>query len=338
VQNDEYLVSNEDYERVISQHFGKFILDLGLCSPRSLKLSTQQLITLFTNLEKNLPPHLSQLPKLKITFQALDRKEDPKLGTVLKADLKVYSLHSDNAMAEYESKISLSEIKLKLVSERPEHNIRKKSLFGHSPLSSAVETIPEPVYSDQPIIYIVDDEHLMHRVLSAILNKLIPHCKIYCFTSGLEVCNYYLKTNLSVSRPCALIFMDIQMKVMDGIEATKTIREFEALQKLSPIPIFALTAREASDIEDCGLTGYCQKPFNRESVRKILVSVGLTVVEEQAAIPKIPSSVPQNLEAVEIQQSNNGAKVANFQQSPAAPEANETTDDDYCFPSSCRIF
>jgi CheY-like chemotaxis protein len=338
VQDDEYLVSNEDYERIISQFFGKFVLNLGLCSPRSLNLSRQQLITLFTELEKKLPPHLSQLPKLKITFQALDRKEDPKLGTVLNADLKVYTLHSDNVMAEYKSKISKSEIKLELVSERPEHIIRKKSLFGHSPSSSAIETTPEPENSNQPIIYIVDDEHLMHRALSAILKKLNPHFKIYCFSSGLEVCNNYLESNHSVSRPCALIFMDIQMLVMDGVEATKKIREFELSHKLSPVPIFALTAKAASDIEECGMTGYCQKPINRESVRKILVSVGLTVVAEQATIPMTPSPVFQHLQAVKLKQSNNGSEVADFQQSPAAPEADETTDDDNCFSSICRFF
>ncbi len=61
-----------------------------------------------------------------------------------------------------------------------------------------------------------------------------------------------------------LILMDLQMPVMDGIEASKRIRESENL-KIKNIPIVALTAAIMSEshdkIEDLNINDYILKPF-----------------------------------------------------------------------------
>ena len=60
-----------------------------------------------------------------------------------------------------------------------------------------------------------------------------------------------------------MIFMDCQMPVMDGLEATRVIRSKE--ESSSHIPIVALTASAVDgDEERCiesGMDGYIQKPF-----------------------------------------------------------------------------
>jgi CheY-like chemotaxis protein len=64
-----------------------------------------------------------------------------------------------------------------------------------------------------------------------------------------------------------LILMDIMMPVMDGITATKKIREIEATGERH-IPIIAVTANAlAGDRENClaaGVDDYIAKPFTAE--------------------------------------------------------------------------
>jgi two-component system sensor histidine kinase/response regulator len=67
-----------------------------------------------------------------------------------------------------------------------------------------------------------------------------------------------------------LIFMDLQMPVLDGYEATKQIRALE----LSDVPIIAMTANALrSDRERClkvGMNDYTAKPIRRETVFKMI--------------------------------------------------------------------
>jgi CheY-like chemotaxis protein len=66
-----------------------------------------------------------------------------------------------------------------------------------------------------------------------------------------------------------LILMDIQMPQMDGLEATKRIRQSPNLLK-SRIPIIALTANVRPDNHDlylaAGMNGYLPKPYGEEQL------------------------------------------------------------------------
>jgi two-component system, sensor histidine kinase and response regulator len=76
----------------------------------------------------------------------------------------------------------------------------------------------------------------------------------------------------ATSKPYDLIFMDIQMPEMDGIEATKAIRE-----RGITIPIAAMTADAFSDSVDrafaAGMNDYITKPIRKEHLLKILEKV-----------------------------------------------------------------
>ncbi len=67
-----------------------------------------------------------------------------------------------------------------------------------------------------------------------------------------------------------LIIMDVEMPVLDGLEATRCIRRKEADRSLSRVPILALTANvQRADIDACleaGMDGYLSKPFDREAL------------------------------------------------------------------------
>ncbi|MCK8520520.1 response regulator [Aquimarina sp. D1M17] len=66
-----------------------------------------------------------------------------------------------------------------------------------------------------------------------------------------------------------LILMDLNMPYLDGIEATKRIREFD-----QETPIIALTASELSEVqEEClaiGMNDIINKPLNKDDLREIL--------------------------------------------------------------------
>ena len=66
------------------------------------------------------------------------------------------------------------------------------------------------------------------------------------------------------------ILMDIQMPVMDGIEATRIIRESTALGPKRDVPIIALTAYAMDGDKEkflaAGMNGYVAKPLKIESL------------------------------------------------------------------------
>jgi two-component system sensor histidine kinase/response regulator len=69
--------------------------------------------------------------------------------------------------------------------------------------------------------------------------------------------------------PFDLVLMDVQMPDMDGLEATRAIREWER-EASTHLPIIALTAHALQgDVERCltaGMDGYVSKPMNPEDL------------------------------------------------------------------------
>ena len=70
-----------------------------------------------------------------------------------------------------------------------------------------------------------------------------------------------------------LVFMDLQMPVMDGLEATRRIRALPARGR-EKLPIVAMTANVfKSDIEECiaaGMDGHIGKPIDIGKVMDVL--------------------------------------------------------------------
>ncbi len=71
-----------------------------------------------------------------------------------------------------------------------------------------------------------------------------------------------------------LILMDLQMPVMDGVEATRQIRAHETAEGQTPVPIVALTAHGGTDdkraCEAVGMTGFLSKPATRADFERVL--------------------------------------------------------------------
>lgn len=71
-----------------------------------------------------------------------------------------------------------------------------------------------------------------------------------------------------------LILMDLEMPVMDGVEASRRIRAIERAQSRVAVPIVALTANGPQVFQDrchgVGMSDYLCKPFQSSELRRIL--------------------------------------------------------------------
>jgi len=67
-----------------------------------------------------------------------------------------------------------------------------------------------------------------------------------------------------------IVLMDLQMPEMDGLEATRLIREWERLNKLAVTPILACTAH--STAEEASLAAGCTAHLNKPIARDVLLS------------------------------------------------------------------
>lgn len=114
-------------------------------------------------------------------------------------------------------------------------------------------------------ILLVEDNAINQKIVLLSLDKLVK--KIDVANNGKEALDMFGTKNYDV------ILMDIQMPVMDGITATKKIREIEATSD-ARIPIIAITANALSgDRDNClaaGADEYLSKPFQvDELIQKI---------------------------------------------------------------------
>ena len=73
-----------------------------------------------------------------------------------------------------------------------------------------------------------------------------------------------------------LVLMDVQMPVLDGVEATRTIRALEMQEGRARVPILALTVNTMShhleDYTAAGMDGCVSKPIDAEALMDALVS------------------------------------------------------------------
>lgn len=116
-------------------------------------------------------------------------------------------------------------------------------------------------------ILLAEDNPVNKELVNRYLEK--EGCVIKNVNNGLEAFELYKNERFDI------LLMDIQMPVMDGIEATRKIREYES-EKGIRTPIVALTAYAMKTDRDkflsAGMDGYISKPFSKEFLVKELCS------------------------------------------------------------------
>jgi signal transduction histidine kinase/DNA-binding response OmpR family regulator/CHASE3 domain sensor protein len=188
-----------------------------------------------------------------------------------------------------------------------------------------VPSLRRKTHADHPNfgarILVAEDNPVNQEVAAGVLEML--GCQMVSAPNG-EVA-----VTLFAEEKFDLILMDCEMPVMDGIEATRRIREIEAMAQSVPgsadphrrIPIVALTAHALNDVKarclEAGMNDFLVKPFDDQQLAKTLerwLEKRGTVVaapalqpadapapshEDEAVVPIIDTAVTDRLRALD---------------------------------------
>lgn len=156
-----------------------------------------------------------------------------------------------------------------------ESQVGKGSTFWFNiPVKCLIESIPNKRNS-KPIflcndrinakILLVEDDPNNRLVAESILHRL--GIEVVSAKNGVEAVDFQKDTHFD------LILMDVQMPIMNGLEATRKIREFESKNEKN-IPIVGVTAHVGDNTKkgchDAGMNDFLPKPFTPHSLQEVL--------------------------------------------------------------------
>jgi len=124
-----------------------------------------------------------------------------------------------------------------------------------------------------------------------------------------------------------LILMDIQMPVMNGIEATQAILDYEAATKQPHVPIIALTANalrgDREKYLQAGMDNYTPKPINLDQLRQIIRQYHPDKVKKTSRSADEPIEAPAERSA-DIQALSSSLSAETVDTESAAPQTQIT--------------
>ena len=143
-------------------------------------------------------------------------------------------------------------------------------LLSNQPL---FEQAPQTSFKGRDLHVLAVDDHLPNLiVLEALLSELnVTTTKAQSGQEALEIIQNHIEQGL---KPFDLVFMDIQMPVMSGIDTTRAIRSLESTLDGMRLPIIALTAHALADEKQkllkVGMDDYVTKPIQIDQLIQIV--------------------------------------------------------------------
>lgn len=154
------------------------------------------------------------------------------------------------------------------VEHRPKAEQARKLLLAaaeHRPIAVSVShSVAELKYSGE--VLLVEDVVFNRVIALEFLEGLGLH--VECAEDGLQALHRFKRKHYG------LVLMDLHMPNMNGIEATRAIRQYEKEEGRIPTPIVALTADVMRDTFDevyrTGMDDYLTKPFEEKKLHEVL--------------------------------------------------------------------
>ncbi|CAG0985636.1 two-component system, NarL family, sensor histidine kinase BarA [Geobacteraceae bacterium] len=134
------------------------------------------------------------------------------------------------------------------------------------PVAGASDDIPDSALPPLSVL-VAEDNELNRMVAIGLLTAL--NQRVTAVANGREAVEAFRHGSFD------LVFMDVSMPEMDGIEATRAIRRGDAGEGARAIPIVALTAHALKDDRARflaeGMTDYLSKPLFRSELRRMVL-------------------------------------------------------------------
>ncbi len=166
--------------------------------------------------------------------------------------------------------------------------------FDIQPLRNGSDPRPSVAPTDlRPLRILLADDSPDNRMLIDAYMKKAPYTIDHAEDGSIAVekvkANHY-----------DLVLMDIQMPVMDGYTATRTIREWERTQGLARMPIIALTASALDESVrrslEAGCDAHISKPVKKSTLFEVILEItgaAASAVAANGSAPLATNGVPQ---------------------------------------------
>jgi len=168
------------------------------------------------------------------------------------------------------AKVEISELEVMARVLKPiDRSALRSTLQEFARINSNKEPEPNPENAEVNLfsgtkVLLVEDNQVNQQFASLLMQNI--GCEVTVAYDGFNALEKAKKSRFDI------IFMDCQMPVMDGFEATDKIRRMEAnpALRMSHTPIIALTAHATAGYRDLciakGMDDYLSKPFNTQQI------------------------------------------------------------------------
>lgn len=147
-----------------------------------------------------------------------------------------------------------------------------------------------------------------------VVSRMLKLEKVYDVTVAKDGQEAYelVKQNMGQEGQFDLIFMDVQMPNVDGLQSTRLIRKMGYVA-----PIVALTAfSEESNVKECmesGMNEFLSKPIRRPALKRVLTKVATIPEEELEPVPDLVHNISADTTLDNSSESEKlGEKCANY--------------------------
>jgi len=214
-----------------------------------------------------------QMPVMDGMETARRIKDDPDLRNAILILLTSLQRPEDNENARRLGfvQVLFKPAKRTDLREAVAHALGHRKLTGEHPVEEKEKRPPETEAAplpQQPLRILLAEDNEDNRTLIRMYLKNSPH-EMQMAENGQLAVDRFINNG-----PFDLVFMDVQMPVMDGYTATRAIRFWEAEQGRERTPIVALTAYALKeDVQksfDAGCDGHVTKPLKKATFLKAI--------------------------------------------------------------------
>jgi len=133
-------------------------------------------------------------------------------------------------------------------------------IAGQDLSDAETQELEDSVYRERKLKILLAEDNVINQKVAILNLQKLGH-SVIVVSNGIQAVEQFIKELPDV------IFMDVQMPLMDGVEATAKIREWESENNITNrVPIIAMTANILKSDKDifvaAGMDDYLSKPFN----------------------------------------------------------------------------